>query len=203
MTLGVVILAAGASRRMGQPKLLLPWGKNTIMGALIAQWQSLGAAQIAVVCAANDEPMQIELDQLSLPPANRLINPDPARGMFSSIQCAARWDGWSTAITDWGVVLGDQPHLGGKTLRALLEFKSHNPGRICQPSFRGRLKHPVILPRKRFLELRQTAKNTLHEFLQSYAKDVASVPLDDPGLALDLDAPADYELAVKLYAQKL
>ncbi len=47
--LGVVILGAGASSRMGRPKLLLPWGATTIVGHLLEQWQTLGAAQIAVV----------------------------------------------------------------------------------------------------------------------------------------------------------
>ncbi len=46
---GVIILGAGASSRMGTPKLLLPWRDTTIIGHLISQWRELGAAQIAVV----------------------------------------------------------------------------------------------------------------------------------------------------------
>ena len=46
---GVVILGAGASSRMGRPKLLLPWGDTSIIGHLIEQWRALAAAQIAVV----------------------------------------------------------------------------------------------------------------------------------------------------------
>ncbi|HRY59690.1 MAG: NTP transferase domain-containing protein [Verrucomicrobia bacterium] len=42
--LGVVLLAAGRSARMGKPKLLLPWGDTSVLGHLIRQWQSLGAA---------------------------------------------------------------------------------------------------------------------------------------------------------------
>ncbi len=53
--LGVVILGAGASSRMGQCKLLLPWGNTSVIGHLIRQWQSLTAHQIAVVLAAGDE----------------------------------------------------------------------------------------------------------------------------------------------------
>jgi molybdenum cofactor cytidylyltransferase len=47
LALGAVILAAGRSTRMGQPKLLLPWGKTSVLGHLIGQWQSAGAGQIA------------------------------------------------------------------------------------------------------------------------------------------------------------
>ena len=47
---GVVILGAGASTRMGRPKLLLPWGDTSIIGHLLGQWRGLGARPIAVVC---------------------------------------------------------------------------------------------------------------------------------------------------------
>ena len=39
---GVVILAAGASSRMGKPKLVLPWGKTSVLGHLIEQWKQAG-----------------------------------------------------------------------------------------------------------------------------------------------------------------
>ena len=43
--IGVIILGAGASSRMGRPKLLLPWGDTSVIGHLIRQWQALGAAK--------------------------------------------------------------------------------------------------------------------------------------------------------------
>jgi molybdenum cofactor cytidylyltransferase len=201
--LGVVILAAGGSTRMERPKLLLPWRKTTIIGHLLQQWQDLGALQIAVVCAGDDNSMPAELDRLGFPTTNRITNPEPARGMFSSVQCAAAWKGWRREITGWAIVLGDQPHVSRQTLRTLLEFQAHNPGKICQPAYAGRPKHPVILPRQYFDQLAQSPKSTLREFLQSYPAALASVALADPGLALDLDTPADYALAVKLYSQRL
>jgi len=90
----VVILAAGASSRMGRPKMLLPWGETTVLGCLVAQWQQTGARQITVVVAANDSGITNELDRIGFPREQRITNPDPARGMFSSIQAAARWHGW-------------------------------------------------------------------------------------------------------------
>ena len=94
MNLGVAILAAGLSTRMGRPKMLLPWAGTTVIGHLIAQWQALAASQIAVVCGAGDSAMQIELDRLSFSAKERILNPEPEAEMFSSIQCAARWTGW-------------------------------------------------------------------------------------------------------------
>src|ERR1017187_6201831 len=85
-SVGVVILGAGRSARMGKPKLLLPWGGTSVLGHLIEQWQALGARQIAIVCAARDQTMQMELDRLSFAKVNRICNPAPEGGMFSSIQ---------------------------------------------------------------------------------------------------------------------
>src|SRR5438094_8718530 len=115
---GVVILAAGASSRMGKPKLVLPWGKTSVLGHLIEQWQQAGG-QIAVVHAAGDQAMDAELDRLDFPVADRIVNPQPERGMFSSIQCASAWGGWNSALTHWIIVLGDQPHLRPESLREL------------------------------------------------------------------------------------
>src|SRR5712692_8184036 len=103
---GVAILAAGASSRMGQPKMLLPWGKTTVIGHLIAQWQKAGAGQIAIVNAAGDQALTRELERLAFPPENRICNPAPELGMFSSIQCAARWSGWAQGLSHWAIALG-------------------------------------------------------------------------------------------------
>jgi len=70
--LGVVILGAGASSRMGKPKLLLPWRDTTVIGHLISQWQELGAAQIAVVQRANEVAFAAELDRLNFPRGDRI-----------------------------------------------------------------------------------------------------------------------------------
>ena len=85
---------------------------NTIVGHLIRQWRELGAGQIAVVHRPdNDTPLVAELDRLDFPAKDRIANPQPERGMFSSIVCAADWSGWRSEIGAWAIVLGDQPHL--------------------------------------------------------------------------------------------
>src|ERR1035438_3730535 len=70
--LGVIILGAGASSRMGRPKLLLPWRDTTVIGEIVRQWRELGTAQIAVVHRPNDAPFAAELDRLNFPRANRI-----------------------------------------------------------------------------------------------------------------------------------
>ena len=183
---------------MGRPKMLLPWGETTVLGHLIALWSRLPAEQIAVVCAPADAAITAELDRLRFPVANRIVNPDPSRGMFSSIQCAARWPGWRAALTHWAIVLGDQPHLRPATLAALADFAFRHPGNICQPVRGGHARHPVVLPAEVFAALQDSNDETLKQFLKRKSANVRRVELDDPGLDLDLDCPADYEKALRL-----
>jgi molybdenum cofactor cytidylyltransferase len=193
--LGVVILSAGASSRMGRPKLLLPWRDTTVIGHLLKQWRELGAMQIAVVHRPNDASLAAELDRLGFPGADRIENPQPERGMFSSILCAAAWPGWKDEIATWAIVLGDQPHLRPETLRQLLEFHFVNTDAVCQLEFGGHARHPVLLPRRAFKELKESQAETLKDFLKRTSVRSVRYSVDDPGLALDLDTPEDYQRA--------
>ncbi len=195
----MVILAAGASSRMGQAKMLLPWGETSVIGHLIKQWQSLQSEQLTVMCARGDQAIQRELDRLGFPGSNRLDNPSPELGMFSSIQFAARWSGWLPNLTHWIIVLGDQPHLQTATLRALLDLAATVPQNICQPSRNGRPRHPVVLPVAAFWQLRDSSFSSLKPFLQLNAAESVLREMNDPGLDIDIDEPADYARALQLF----
>ncbi len=183
---------------MGRPKLLLPWRETTVLGHLIATWTQLPAKEIAVVHARGDQGITGELDRLNFPAAARIANPDPDRGMFSSIVCAAQWPGWKSGVVHWAIVLGDQPHLRAATLRSLAEFAATQPGSICQPARHGRPRHPVLLPATVFRQLAASQAATLKDFLQPFASAVKWIELDDPGLDLDMDCPEDYERALRM-----
>jgi molybdenum cofactor cytidylyltransferase len=192
-TLGVIILGAGASSRMGRPKLLLPWGKTSVVGHLVGQWQALGAGQIAVVHRPNDAPLDAELNRLNFPAHDRIENPQPERDMLSSIICAANWNGWKKEISSWAVVLGDQPQLKLETLRTVVEFSAQRPDAICQPEFCGHARHPVILPRKAFDDLKNSGAATLKDFLNLVRLPRVQCVVTDAGLSLDMDTPDDYK----------
>lgn len=190
---GVAILAAGLSTRMGQPKLLLPWGDTSVLGHLLKTWTRLGVGQIAVVCAADASDIHEELERLHFARPDRIANPSPEAGMFSSIRCAARWPDWRPVLTHVAIALGDQPHLQRKMLEQLLDFAAAHPEKICQPLRNGRRRHPVIFPREAFAKLREFPADDLKQFLNSAPELLAGCEMDDPGLDLDMDLPADYE----------
>ena len=79
------------------------------------------------------------------------------------------------------------------TLRALLAFHREHADAICQPVYDGHARHPVFLPRRAFEELKGSRAGTLKDFLKPISCPSVQCPMDDSGLALDLDTPEDYE----------
>jgi molybdenum cofactor cytidylyltransferase len=195
MRFATLILAAGASSRMGQPKLLLPWHDKTILAHLIHQWTALGASQIAAVIEPHS-PLVAELDRF--PSVDRIVNPHPHRGMFSSVQSAACWTAWQEP-THVVIALGDQAHVRLATLEALIHFAAANPDCICQLSRNGRPRHPVVIPNRIFWALGHATEQNLKEFLQVRESQRKILESGDPALDLDIDTPEDYEKALSIH----
>jgi molybdenum cofactor cytidylyltransferase len=189
---GVVILAAGASKRMATCKLLLPWGEKTILTHLLDQWRSTGAAQIALVIDPSNQPLRKALTRAGLSCSDWIENPSPQLGMFSSLQEASRWTGWLSTLTHWVISLGDQPHIEMSTLRLLLDAARKNPICICQPALNGHTAHPIILPASNFRELVQNDVPDLRTYIREREAFRLPVPVEDAGVARDLDTPEDY-----------
>lgn len=189
---GVVILAAGASSRMGTCKLLLPWSDKTILKHLLDQWRSMGAAQIAPVIDPSNHPLRQALTDAGLSPSDWIENPSPQLGMFSSLREASRWNGWLSTLTHWVIALGDQPHVKISTLRLLLRAARKNPKHICQPSLHGSAAHPIILPVVNFRELAEDNIPDLRTYIRTHEAFRLRVPVEDVGVSEDLDTPEDY-----------
>jgi molybdenum cofactor cytidylyltransferase len=189
---GVVILAAGASTRMGKCKLLLTWGEKTILTHLLDQWRRTGAAQIVPVIDPSNQPLRKALAHAGFSPSDWIENPAPQLGMFSSLQEASRWTGWLSTLTHWIISLGDQPHIQISTLRLLVDAASENPKHICQPVLNGHTAHPIILPASNFRELAQNDIPDLRTYIRSREAFRLRVAVEDTGVSGDLDTPEDY-----------
>jgi molybdenum cofactor cytidylyltransferase len=196
--MAVAILAAGKSERMGRPKLLLPWRSGTVLQHLVRNWVELGAKQIGVVWSRNAPEIKAELNRMGEPLALAIENPDLHGEMWSSIQCAARWASWQPDVSHFCLSLGDQPQIRIETLAALVVATgSLESAGIVQPQFQGKRGHPVMFSRDWWNKVAGSDQTTLRDFLNANAAAIRLVELNDPGLAEDMDSPADYQSALK------
>ncbi len=193
IAIGALILAAGASRRMGLSKPLLEWAGGSILEHTISLWRGVGAAQAAVVFDPRQPAIEREIDRLGI--RDRIPSPEADRGMMASLRAAAGWPGWEPGLGAHAIMLGDQPGIAPDTLGALVAFAAAWPGRICQPEHGGRHGHPVILPAPVFRDLVRARERTLRDFIRARGDIRAFLPCDDAGILADLDRPDDYRRA--------
>ena len=190
--LAAIVLAAGESTRMGQPKALLPWGGVP----LVRHQVDLLAAQpavdpvIVVVGALLDE-VQATLDST---PARVVTNPRFREGRATSLAAGARaLKGRPTSVL---VVSVDQP-LAPELLDPLVTAWQAEPDALLRPTFAGRSGHPLIVPAAVVPELEQVTEATqgLRAVVTRHRHRLRSVPVESELAVLNLNTPADVAAA--------
>jgi len=183
-----LILAAGQSKRMGQPKMLLPWGKTTILGQVIDIFKAAGIEDILVVTGGARE----EVEALVGNSARTVFNPDFAEGeMLSSVQAGLAGLQPETEAVLFG--LGDQPQVQERSVRLVVEEHTKSGAALIVPSFQMRRGHPWLVARPHWNEiLRMGPPETPRDFLNRHASEIRYVEIIDPGILKDLDTPEDY-----------
>lgn len=187
-----IVLAAGASGRMGRPKMLLPFGKATVLESVLDALESTDIDGIRVVLGFDREAVARAAKR---PGVETVMNPAPERGMLTSIQCAIEVG--QSATEGYLIVLGDQPHIQPHVVRALIEGLRSNPDAIVVPTFDGKRGHPILVSarfRNEILGLPDTVG--LNVLLSQFASEVREIPVKTSGVLQDIDTPADYEKAV-------
>jgi molybdenum cofactor cytidylyltransferase len=198
-SLAGVILAAGESSRMGRDKALLPWPPQTAGSAppqdcfLSAAIRSLAlSADFVVVVAGANEPALSPV--VYAEDASMVINPDPGRGQFSSLQMGLHEvlnRGRDTAM----VTLIDRPPVSANTIQILRSAfeEAANDAWAIVPEFSGRHGHPFIAGRE-LIEafLRAPATGTAREVERQHQVHIQYVAVDDPFVALNVNTPEDY-----------
>lgn len=183
-----VVLAAGLSRRMGRPKLLLDWGGKPVIRLVVEQVRAAGVDELLVVVGHEGAAIRGALSGLAL----RFVqNPDPEAGQGSSITCAVSTLAPLTeAIL---VALGDQPTLPPEVMPRLLETYGRTGKAIVAPVYRGVQGNPVVFASTVFAELRAlTGDRGARGVVERDPARVAFVPFDLP-MPPDLDTPEQYE----------
>lgn len=180
-----VLLAAGAGRRFGGDKLAATLADGDMLALRSAA--HLAAAVDTLVVVVRD-PAQAAATALAAAGYRVVPCPDAALGMAHSLACGVRA---SADSAGWVIGLADMPALAPATLRELVrQFRRHD--RIIVPVHAGRDGHPVIFPaRYREALLSLSGDRGARSLLDTAAADVLRVAVEDAGVLLDVDTPAD------------
>ncbi len=191
-----IIPAAGESRRMGQPKLLLPWGRWTVIEQVLSAWHASDVTQIVAVVHPDDQPLAERCGAGGA----IVVRPDePPAEMKDSIRLglerAAAFgphpdDAWLVAPAD---LPGLAPGVIDRVLAAYAASLSR-PGapRIWVPRCGAKRGHPVLFSWALAAEVsRLAAGEGLNALVDRH--DVGYVEVERTAIADDLDTPEDYE----------
>jgi molybdenum cofactor cytidylyltransferase len=181
-----LVLAAGGSRRLGRPKQLLPYRGATLLDATLETARACGFDQLLVALGGAEEDVR---EQVDLSGAQIVVNEAYGAGCSSSI--AAAMDALDPRAEVLVLLLGDQPGVTWRTVRALLAGRGDAPLAVCRyDDGRG---HPFAFARPVFGDLRALhGDKAVWKLLEQHAGDVTEVAVPGP-VPLDVDTWADYE----------
>jgi molybdenum cofactor cytidylyltransferase len=186
-----IILAAGASTRMGRPKALLQAGGRTFVRIILDTLRDAGIGDAVVVVRAGDEAVIAEVAAAGF--GRTVVNPRADEGQLSSL--IAGLDAIDGAAVEAALVtLVDVPGITSSTVRLLLERAALSGAPVVRAVYQGRHGHPVIFNRRLFDALRRADPSAgAKAVLRANAIDDVEVP--DAGVAEDIDTPEDYARA--------
>ncbi len=187
-----LILAAGASSRMGEPKALLDWGGKPLLQHQIHELTAAGCEPVHVVL--GHEAQRIKESVCCPEPCRLLLNAQYMAGRASSVRAGA-----ATLPDDAAAVViasVDTP-CRATTVRTLIQAWRAGDAAIVVPRREGRNGHPAVFDGALLPELRAVEER--HEGLRAvrraHVQATQFLGMDDPLVGLDLNTPEDYEAA--------
>jgi len=183
-----ILLAAGKSKRMGEPKQLMPFGQSTILEQAINNLLSSAVNEVIVVLGYKAEEIK---KTVAAKPVKIAINPDYKQGMSTSIIAGLNLvDRQAQAVM---LALGDQPLVDSQLINQLIEeFYNHDKG-IVIPTYHGKRGHPTIFAikyKQKLLEL--TGDIGARQIIKDHPDDVLEIAVDSESVITDIDTINDY-----------
>ena len=187
--IAAVVLAAGQSRRMGSPKMILPWGNTTVIGHVVAVLQEAGVGEICVVTGGAHEQVEAALHDLGV---KTVLNPRFEQDeMALSLQVGL--ENLSAQAQAALVVLGDQPQIQVQVVCSVMQMYETQQARLVVPSYQMRRGHPWLIDRALWSEVMALQSPcTLRDVLTSHPERIHYVPVETDSILRDLDTPEDY-----------
>ena len=187
--ISAVVLAAGQSKRMGQQKMLLPWGNITVIEKVINTLLGSGIDDIHIVVGGSRNHVIKILREYQL---DFIINKNFRNGeMLTSLKLGIKslQNDTEAAL----IVLGDQPQIESSIIQTIINrFKSsQNP--IIVPSYKMKRGHPLLISRQLWKALLMLSPPmTLRDFLNENNKIIDYLIVNNNSVIQDLDTPEDY-----------
>lgn len=188
-----LILAAGESRRMGEPKMLLPYGDSTILGTVVSQAVHSICDRVKVVLGASADSIGASIRELKV---ETVMNNDYRDGMLTSVQAGLRaLPRETTAIM---ILLGDQPMISYKIMDRMIERYKQSGKDILIASVDGKRGHPMIFSRKYAAEILDYGpEQALRDLQYNHPGDVEEYETGKPEILRDIDTPEEYKNELK------
>ena len=208
MDVSGVLLSAGESKRMGQPKALLKFGERSNIENLLDEYLSSQLDKVIVVTGFNGESLKkfIEkktkdnllkksADYKEVKKLKVVINEHYNLGMFSSIQKGI------AEISRGGILIGivDNPFTNSTVINELIE--NFSGGEIVIPDYHGKGGHPVIIPfslREEILNA-NPEKTSLKDVFSCHLDMIKRIKFEDQTITFDMDTVEDYNRLLSLW----
>jgi len=200
-----LIPAAGRSRRMGSPKLLLDVNGKTVIARVLTALGEAGLVNRLVVLHPQDELLKREVERHGgrafFPPTPPPEMRDSIQFGFKSVADEIRASGEpADPHQPWLLVPADHPVIDAKTVTILLEAAAKNPGRIIVPTHGGRRGHPTVFAWKHALQIDQIPEGLgFNWIVEQSPADIIEIEFASSGVLVDLDTPDDYERLRKMW----
>ncbi len=188
MSVTAIVMAAGASERMGRTKLLLPFRTGTVLDTTIAAVTAAPVDRIVVVTGADAEAVEASINATGVA---IVPNPDHRRGNMSSLLAATDADRTADAFIQ---VPGDTPLVQPDTISALVDRWNERRPWAAVTAYRDRIAHPFLLSRACIDAAKEIdGPKVLWKVLVTSGDDRVERVTHDADAPLDVNTPGDYE----------
>jgi molybdenum cofactor cytidylyltransferase len=195
-----IIPAAGLSQRMGQPKLLLPWGDKTLLEHMLTLWSQCHVTRILLVIAPEDTALHSIANKYACDmviPAERPV--DMKASVWAGI---AHLEQYLHAAEHDAILLApaDMPFLSPLIVQHLCQHYAANPASILVPTWNGKRGHPLLLP---YFLAREIGNIPAELGINTWLKQKTVTELacehliSSEQVFADIDTPDDYQQALR------